>query len=241
VLAFGTWGLLNVYALLVAPNVVGTSTEILWGILKNPIQPDVNGIVLMIFLLMPMWSVFYASTLLPASKDQKPSPIPFLGVSLGVGSFALLPYIALREYRTKPETSFMKSFKGICEKRWFQISNIIYTLFAVALGLGLFDSRREIIDFIFVARCIDYSLLFKRDLFVHVMSLDFLSLWLFAVDPLIEDMRRRRLYSGTLQDILTVITILAVPVVGVTFYLLWRPLADTFPPKPQRESGSNVE
>eukprot|EP00188_Purpureofilum_apyrenoidigerum_P002571 Plantae.Rhodophyta-Purpureofilum_apyrenoidigerum.ctg2638.p1 GENE.Plantae.Rhodophyta-Purpureofilum_apyrenoidigerum.ctg2638~~Plantae.Rhodophyta-Purpureofilum_apyrenoidigerum.ctg2638.p1 ORF type:complete len:284 (+),score=23.08 Plantae.Rhodophyta-Purpureofilum_apyrenoidigerum.ctg2638:1296-2147(+) len=239
--AFGVWGLLNTYAFLVAPNKVGTSTDSLWAILKNPIMPEVNGIVLMIFLLMPVWSIFYAATLLPASKDQKPSPLPFLGASFGVGAFAILPYIARREYQTKPETSFMKTFKGICEKRWFQISTIIYTFYAVAVGLGLFDSRRDIIDYIFVARCIDYSLLFKRDLFVHVMSLDFLTLWLFSIDPLIEDMRRRRLFSGKLQDIFSVITIMVIPVVGASFYLLWRPLADTFPTSAQNKSSDDTE
>lgn len=79
--------------------------------------------------------MLYAATLLPGDKDQKPSPLPFLGASLAIGAFALLPYLAIRKYRPEAiDPNFLK-VSGVYERK-------ATGCFVARLGLTEIDSHR---------------------------------------------------------------------------------------------------
>ena len=53
--------------------------------------------VVVLFNLMGLWPVVYASLALSDGRDQAVSAWPFVVGSFGLGAFALMPYLALRE------------------------------------------------------------------------------------------------------------------------------------------------
>ncbi|PSB11411.1 hypothetical protein C7B62_05770 [Pleurocapsa sp. CCALA 161] len=56
----------------------------------------INPIIIAIFYIMGIFPVVYAAFIL-FDSNQKISPYPFSAVSFGLGAFALLPYLALRQ------------------------------------------------------------------------------------------------------------------------------------------------
>mmetsp|Transcript_14367 Transcript_14367/g.58141 ORF Transcript_14367/g.58141 Transcript_14367/m.58141 type:complete len:88 (-) Transcript_14367:1453-1716(-) len=83
----------------------------------------------------------------------------------------------------------------------------------------------------------DYANQFRIDWLVHLSSIDFVVVWLAFIDPLVEDMRRRRMFTGDPQDYLTVALIMTIPFLGPCFYLLTRPEADTFGPQKSKTTA----
>mmetsp|Transcript_12291 Transcript_12291/g.17844 ORF Transcript_12291/g.17844 Transcript_12291/m.17844 type:complete len:288 (-) Transcript_12291:481-1344(-) len=231
VVAFGTWGSLVSYAAFFKPSSLLDTSPVVEELLKIPLLPDMNPIYYAIFLFIPSYVLLYAATLLPAWRIQKWPTSAFLALATAIGSGALLPYLGLRNYTTQPDPDFTKGKESFMENRWIAASLIAAGVGLYANAFGLFDGRMEMVDFIFIARWMDYANQFRIDPLVHFSSIDFIVLWLSFIDPLVEDMRRRRMFTGDPQDYLTVALIMTVPFLGPCFYLLTRPEADTFGPR----------
>ncbi|CAD7704666.1 unnamed protein product, partial [Ostreobium quekettii] len=68
----------------------------LLGYLKDGVKP--NPIFAVIFNLVPMYFPIYAALLIPSGRSKNKIPVwPFALASMFLGSYALLPYFALRQ------------------------------------------------------------------------------------------------------------------------------------------------
>ena len=121
--------------------------------------------------------------------------------------FALSPYVALRERRVEACTAPV----GLAG-RWFESKANAALLAAGAVGLAGYAATAG--DF--STELSEYASLFNSQLFVHVTSLDFLSLWALSFGVMAEDAERR-----DADDRLKFLA--AVPIFGALTYLLVRP------------------
>merc|ERR1712146_134757 len=175
-------------------------------------DPSVPPFFAVVFNFMGLWPLWYAATLTPGAGNQKPVPaLPFLIVSVAFGMFAISPYLALREYR--PSGIVKGNLNTIT--LWFEgkINAILLLAGAVALcGYGLTANDGDL-----VTSATEYKELFDSQLFVHVTSLDFLSLWALSFGVMVEDSKRRG------ANVALAPAFSAVPILGHCLYLLLRP------------------
>jgi hypothetical protein len=138
------------------------------------------------------------------ARGQKLPAWPFATFSFGVGAFALLPYLALRE----PNPKFVGTkniFLKILDSRLTGVALTIGTIILVAYGLINGDWGN------FVQQ-------WQTSRFVNVMSLDFCLLCLSFPALLGDDMARRNLQNQQLFWITALI-----PLFGPLIYLCVRP------------------
>ncbi len=161
----------------------------------------INPIIIAIFYIMGIFPVVYAAFIL-FDSNQKISPYPFSAVSFGLGAFALLPYLALRQ----------TDITGNKSKNWL---------------LKILDSRLTAIaaSVAFIALMIwgltqgdwsDYVAQWQTSQFIHVMSIDFCLLSLLFPAILGDDMQRRGV-KGWLK------AIAFIPLFGALIYWCLRP------------------
>jgi hypothetical protein len=146
-------------------------------------------------------------------REQKIPAWLFVAGSFGVGAFALLPYLALRE----PNQKFIGSkgiFLKLVDSRWLGVAITLGTLVLLSYGLLNGDWR-------------DFIQQWKTNRFIHVMSLDFCLLCLLFPALLGDDMARRGLKNSALFWVVALI-----PLVGPLLYLCVRP--------PLPDSGEEV-
>lgn len=203
VLFAALWLGLIVYAFFLAPpNQPDTFTLI--QKLSTGQWQGINPLVVALFNIMGVWPMIYACLLLLDGRGQKLPAWPFVAGSLGVGAFALLPYLALRQ----PNPSFKGEKNGVLkllDSRW---TGAVLTLGAVTLliyGLGQGDWQNFIQQW-------------QTDRFVHVMSLDFCLLCFLFPSLLGDDMARRGLHDSRIFWAVSLI-----PVLGPALYLAFRP------------------
>ncbi len=165
---------------------------------------DINPLIVALFNIMGIWPLIYSCVLFTDGRGQKIPAWLFATLSFGVGAFALLPYLALRE--PNPEFSGTKNvFLKILDSRF---TAILLTLGAVALvALGL--TKGDWSDFIQQ---------WQTSRFIHVMSLDFCMLSLLFPALLADDMTRRGMQNSTAFWAITL-----VPLFGPLAYLCTRP------------------
>lgn len=136
----------------------------------------INPMIIGMFYIMGIFPLVYAAFIL-FDSGQNISPYPFFIISFGVGAFALLPYLALRQ----PDTTW----EG--EKNWL---------------LDLLDSRlMAIISSIAIIVLLVWGLTqgnwsdfvdrWQTSQFIHVMTIDFCLLCLLFPAILKDDMKRR--------------------------------------------------
>ena len=188
---FGLWAALIAYVALGAPGKDAASqaldNELLFKLIANPFDPSCPPLFTVLFNYMGIWPAAYAAVLLPGADAQEPAPAaPFVLGSIAFGMFALSPYLALRRYAPGPGIA---RGDGAVDK--FLESRIVAGfLLGGALGLAAFGATANGGDVGASAR-LEFKALFDSQLFVHVTTLDFCSLWLLFYGPLVEDMRRR--------------------------------------------------
>jgi hypothetical protein len=194
------WVAFVAYAFLLAPADSPTTWQLIVN-LSTGQWTGINPIVIALFNLMGIWPMAYGAVML-FEQSEKFRPGWFCGASFGVGAFAILPYLALRKPRTESALP-TKPLLKMLDSRWLAIALIVGSLFLLTYGITQGDWGA------FVQQ-------WRSERFIHVMSLDFVMLWLlFAV--LAKDDAQRR---GAKDSLLLVCV---VPLLGALAYLLLRP------------------
>ncbi|MEG4215388.1 DUF2834 domain-containing protein [Microcoleus sp. Pol14C6] len=203
------WIAFLTYAFVFAPPDSPEKTIILITNLSTGKIADINPLIVALFYIMGVWPLIYSCVLFADGRGQKIPAWLFATLSFGVGAFALLPYLALRE--PNPEFSAPKNiFLKILDSRF---TGIFLTLAAVGLvAFGL--TKGDWSDFIGQ---------WQTSRFIHVMSLDFCLLCLLFPALLADDMARRGMQNYTAFWAVTL-----VPLFGPLAYLCTRkPLPET--------------
>jgi len=168
----------------------------------------INPAIVALFNLMGIWPLAYAGLALIDGHGQKTPAWPFVLGSFAVGAFLLLPYLVLRQ--PNPNFNPPKSrLLSLVDSRW--------------LGLGLLAGSLVLLGYgIYAGDWADFVAQWQTSRFIHVMSLDFCLLWLLVPSLLGDDMARRGLKNPQLFALVS-----AVPLVGLTAYLTFRPALPT--------------
>ena len=195
------------YAFLLAPPDQADALELIKN-LSTGNWEGINPLIISLFNLMGIWPIIYSCLLFFDGRNQKIPAWPFASLSFGVGAFALLPYLGLRE--PNPKFSGKKSlFLKILDSRF---TGIAITFGAVVLVLyGLLKGDWG-----------DFILHWQTSRFIHVMSLDFCLLSVLFSALLGDDMVRRNMQNSLLFWVAALI-----PFFGPLVYLcLRKPLAE---------------
>ena len=138
---------------------------------------DINPSILAIFNAMGIWPMAYACMVLIDGRGQRIPAWPFVALSFGIGAFALLPYLGLRQ----PNPDFQGSKSALLkltDSRW--VGGLLLLGAVVVLGSGLLYGDWS-----------DFWQQWQTSRFIHVMTLDFVMLWLMFPVLLPDDLARR--------------------------------------------------
>lgn len=160
----------------------------------------INPIVISLFNIMGVLPMIYSCLLFIDGRNQKISAAPFALFSFGVGAFAILPYLFLRQ----PNPGFTG------KKDWFiklldsRITGILLLASAVLLvSYGLLNGNWT-----------DFVQQWQTNRFINVMSLDFCLLCLLPAVLVGDDMARRSMNNSALFW-----TTVLLPLFGTLVYL----------------------
>lgn len=203
-LGFGLlWISVAVYAFFFAPPNQPDTFELIKN-LSTGNWDGINPLVIALFNIMGIWPMIYSGLIFADGKEQKIPAWPFAVASFGVGAFALLPYLALREANPK-FTDSKDILLKIFDSRWLGVALMLGTLVLLSFGLLKGDWA-------------DFIQQWQSSRFIHVMSLDFCLLCLLFPALLGDDMARRGLKNSSLFW-----AVALVPLVGSLLYLCLRP------------------
>ncbi|TVQ12306.1 MAG: DUF2834 domain-containing protein [Leptolyngbya sp. DLM2.Bin27] len=205
---WGLWLGFVLYAFILAPPDRPDTTDLILR-LSTGAWEGINPAIVALFNAMGLWPMVYAAIALVDGHGQPRPAWPFVVASFAVGAFALLPYLGLRQ----PNPSFSgPSFSGaqglllrLLESRWLGA-----LLGAGAIALAAFALSK--------GDWPDFWQQWQTSRFIHVMSLDFVALWLLFPALLKDDMARRGLSQPWVPG-----AVLALPLVGACLYLALRP------------------
>ena len=191
--------------------------------LAPPAQPDtldlivklstgqwdgINPIIVSLFNLMGIWPMIYACLVLIDGVGQKVLAWPFVAASFGVGAFAILPYLALRD-RNPTFTTTKSRLLSLLDSPW---TGRLLAVGAIALlSYALLNGNLN-------ANWSDFLYQWKTSQFIHVMSLDFCVLSVIFAPLLADDMTKRGFQNATFFWIAVL-----VPLLGLLLYLSVRP------------------
>jgi hypothetical protein len=194
------WAAFTAYAFLLAPANNPQTLQTIIN-LSTGQWTGINPLVVALFNLMGIWPAIYAAVLL-FEQSAKFRPGWFCAASFGVGAFAILPYLALR--RPQAESALpTKTVLKVLDSRWLAIGLCLGSAALLAYGITQGDWA-------------DFARQWRSDRFIHVMSLDFVMLWLLFGVCARDDAKRR----GASTNLLAVC---AVPILGAATYVLLRP------------------
>lgn len=191
------------YAFLLAPPDQPDTLELIKNLSTGQWE-GINPLIISLFNIMGVWPLIYSCLLFIDARTQKIPAWPFATASFGVGAFALLPYLALREPSTEipgKNNTFLK----LLDSRLTGIVLTISAIILVAYGLGNGDWG-------------NFVLQWQTSRFIHVMSLDFCLLCLLFPALLGDDMERRGLKNRQLFWLVALL-----PLLGPLMYLCIRP------------------
>jgi hypothetical protein len=199
---WGIWVALIGYAALIAPPDDPDTLELILNLSTGKLE-GINPLIIALFNLMGVWPIIYTMVLLFDGKGQKLPAWPFVTASFGVGAFALLPYLALRQ--ANPEFEGEKSpLLKILDSRWLGLAVTLGGLILLSYGLIAGDWA-------------DFARQWESSKFIHVMSLDFCLLCLLFTFTVQDDLKRRQIPDNSpLQWIVW------VPFLGALLYLCGR-------------------
>lgn len=203
-LGFGLlWMGFIAYAFLLAPPSQPNTAELIANLSTGKWE-DINPLIVALFNLMGIWPVIYAALVLADGRSQKIPAWLFSLISFGVGAFALLPYLALRQ--PNPKFAGTKDiFLKILDSRWLGIALTLASI--ILLGFGLLNGNWG-----------NFIQQWQTSRFIHVMSLDFCLLCVLFPALLGDDMARRGLNNSQIFWAVTF-----VPLIGPLLYLCLRP------------------
>jgi hypothetical protein len=194
------WVAFVAYAFLLAPADSPNTLPLILN-LSTGQWAGINPIVIALFNLMGIWPLAFAAVML-FEQSAKFKPGWFCGAAFGVGAFGILPYLALRKPQAESALP-TKPLLKILDSRWLAIALLIGS--SILLGYGITQGDWGA-----------FAQQWRSERFIHVMSLDFVMLWLlFAV--LAKDDAQRRGANGNL------LAVCLLPLLGAVVYLLLRP------------------
>lgn len=196
------------YGMLLSPSGTSETLDVVRQ-LSTGQWAGLNPVVVVLFNVMGLWPVIYASLALSDGCDQRLPAWPFVVASFGFGAFALMPYLALRKptkhLPCRPAETLMLR---IITHQWVGVGVAIATLSLLVYGLAQgnwYDNWQ-----MFLSE-------FATNQFIHVMSLDFCMLTLLTPSLLWADLCRRNLSPAWRAVSL-------VPLLGPALYLAFRPV-----------------
>lgn len=213
------WLGLAIYAFLLAPPNQHNTSELIKNLATGQWE-GINPLVVSLFNIMGVWPMIYSCLLFIDGRAQKITAWIFATLSFGVGAFALLPYLALRE----PNSEFSgtkNAFIKVLDSRLSGVALTIGTVILVSYGVLKGDWG-------------DFIQQWQTNRFIHVMSLDFCLLCLLFPALLGDDMARRNLKKSSLY------WLGFIPLFGPLIYLCVRPpLAANIQEVPNTAPASN--
>ncbi|MEM9265052.1 MAG: DUF2834 domain-containing protein [Cyanobacteria bacterium P01_F01_bin.13] len=199
------------YAVLLSPPSTPDTLDVIRQ-LSTGQWTDINPVVVVLFNLMGLWPVIYASLALNDGVEQALPAWPFVVGSFGLGAFALIPYLALRKSTlTLPYRATSSPLLKILNQRLWGVGVAISTLLLATYGFTHGYGRETWQEFLHQ---------FSTSQFIHVMSLDFCMLTLLTPSLLWDDVARRRI-----NPIWRAVSL--VPLLGPALYLALRPTGAT--------------
>jgi hypothetical protein len=202
VLFWGIWIGLIIYAFGFAPPNQPDTFQLIQR-LSTGDWDGINPLIVTLFNLMGIWPLIYSCVLIADGRLQPFPAWPFVLTSFGVGAFALLPYLGLRQ----PNPVFSGVKNRVIQVLDARITGVLLTLIVIALiSYGLLGGNWG-----------DFITQWQTDRFIHVMSLDFCLLSLLFPTLLRDDMAKRNMNSDLVFWGVTLI-----PLLGPLFYLCVR-------------------
>ena len=208
------------YAFLFAPPDRPDTLPLIQALSTGNFQ-GINPAIVALFNIMGVLSLLYACVLYLDGRGQKLPAWLFSAASFGVGVFALLPYMALRQ----PNPSFVGEknwWLKLTDSRWLGGAIAIGAIALLTYGITQGDWQ-------------DFVQQWQTNRFIHVMSLDFCLLSLLFPVLLPDDMARRGLKD---QRIFWAIAL--VPFLGALTYVTLRPPTQTTSTKTIEPKTSEV-
>lgn len=207
IIFWSIWVGFSVYAFVFAPPNQPDTFELIKNLSTGQWE-GINPLIVSLFNLMGVFPLIYGCMVFIDGKGQKIPAWIFASFSFGVGAFALLPYLALRE----PNPDFVGEKNTFLKLLDSRITGILLSVGAIILvSYGLQGGNWS-----------DFFQQWKTDRFINVMSLDFCLLCLLFPALLGDDMARRGMKNPILYWLVTLI-----PLFGPLAYLSVRkPLPD---------------
>ena len=170
------WIGFGVYAFLFAPPDRPDTLELIQKLSTGEWE-NINPLIISLFNLMGIWPLIYSCILFFDGRGQKVPAWLFSTLSFGIGAFAILPYLGLRQ--PNPIFSGKKNlFLNVLDSRILGIALTLGTSILLIYGLKNGDWENFIQQW-------------QSSRFIHVMSLDFCILCLLFPTLLEDDMNRR--------------------------------------------------
>lgn len=164
----------------------------------------INPLIISLFNLMGILPMIYACFLFIDGKGQKIWAWLFAITSFGVGAFALLPYLALRQ--PNPDWQGEKNL-------------LLKILDSPVTGIALTVGTIVLLSFgLLYGNWADFIQQWQTSRFIHVMSLDFCILCLFFPVLIKDDLVRRGIKQNWVFWAISL-----VPLFGTLVYLCLRP------------------
>ncbi|MBE9188208.1 DUF2834 domain-containing protein [Microcoleus sp. LEGE 07076] len=196
------WIAFSTYAFVFAPPDSPETIALITNLATGKIA-GINPLIVALFNIMGVWPLIYSCVLFADGRGQKIPAWLFAVLSFGIGAFALLPYLALRE--PNPEFIGTKNiFLKVLDSRFTGIFLTLGAAALVAFGLTKGDWS-------------DFVQQWQTSRFIHVMTLDFCMLCLLFPALLADDMARRGM-----QNLTAFWAVTLVPLFGPLAYLCAR-------------------
>lgn len=191
------------YAFLLAPPDRPDTLDLIKNLSTGQVQ-GINPLIVALFNIMGVLPLIYSCILFIDGRGQKIPAWLFASASFGVGAFALLPYLFLRQ--PNPTFPGQKNwFLKLLDSRWTGALIGVGAIGLLAYGIIQGDWG-------------DFVQQWKTSRFIHVMSLDFCLLCLLFPTLLRDDMARRGLSDSRIFWAISL-----VPLLGAIAYLAFRP------------------
>ncbi|CAN1127975.1 hypothetical protein LINPERPRIM_LOCUS29924 [Linum perenne] len=214
ILLFVFWGGILFYVFTLTPNQTPSRDMYFLQKLCNLKGDDgyrMNDVLVSLWYIMGLWPLAYSMLLLPTARSSKSSiPVwPFLVLSCFGGAYALLPYFVLWNPPPPPvdESELNKWPLNVMDSKLTAVA-------VLAAGLGLFIRAG-----ISIGDWGEFYQYFRESKFIHVTSLDFSLLSLFAPFWVYNDMTARKWFDKGAW----LLPISLVPFLGPALYLVLRP------------------
>ena len=192
------WIGFGVYAFLFAPPSQPDTLELIQKLSTGEWE-NINPLIISLFNIMGILPLIYSCLLFFDGRGQKVPAWLFSTLSFGVGVFAILPYLGLRQ--SNPSFSGKKNlFLNILDSRILGIALTLGTIFLLIYGLKNGDWE-------------DFIQQWQSSRFIHVMSLDFCMLCLLFPTLLEDDMSRRGMEKNSWY------WVALIPLLGPLIYL----------------------